>query len=281
MMSRVVRPLVEVEIETLVDWAAEEGWNPGRGDAAVFRVADPSGFIGAFVDGEMVAGISAVRYGVSYGFVGLYICRPDMRGQGHGKAVWQAGIARLEGRIVGLDGVDAQRENYRAKGFVDAYRTVRHGGRFSRQDFVPQDKTRILDNPDPDLISEVIAFDRRTFPERREAFLKCWLAPPNRLCVAVSEEGVTGYGVMRACRTGWKVGSLSAIDEITAAALFHSLASQVDQEVFIDVPLQRSGFMDFLTTSGLAAGFETTRMYRGGMIALSPELFGITSLELG
>lgn len=280
-MSRIVRPLAEVEIERLVDWAGDEGWNPGRADAIAFRAADPSGFLGAFVDGQMVAGISAVRYGLSYGFVGLYISRPDIRGQGHGKAVWQAGLARLEGRVVGLDGVDAQRENYRAKGFVEAYRTVRYGGRLSRNVVVPSDRALIRENPNSSLLSAIVAFDRRTFPEARAAFLECWLGPPNTVCVAVSGERLTGYGVMRACQTGWKVGGLSAVDEDTAVALFHSLAAKVDQEVFIDVPMPRAGFADFLTRSGLAPGFETTRMYRGGMLALSPELFGVTSLELG
>ena len=45
-----------------LDWAATEGWNPGLDDAAAFQAADPDGFLGAFVDGEMVAGISAVAY---------------------------------------------------------------------------------------------------------------------------------------------------------------------------------------------------------------------------
>ncbi|TIU88228.1 MAG: GNAT family N-acetyltransferase, partial [Mesorhizobium sp.] len=75
-MPRTIRTLTASEVETLVDWAAGEGWNPGLGDAAAFRTADPDGFIGAFVDGEMVAGISAVAYGPGFGFIGLYICRP-------------------------------------------------------------------------------------------------------------------------------------------------------------------------------------------------------------
>src|SRR5687767_13477747 len=107
-----IRPLTLPEVETLVDWAAGEGWNPGRNDAAAFHAADPDGFLGGFVGGEMVSGISAVAYGADFGFIGLYICRPDMRGKGYGRAVWDAGMARLEGRTVGLDGVPAQQANY-------------------------------------------------------------------------------------------------------------------------------------------------------------------------
>ena len=94
---RAIRTLTLPEIETLVDWAAAEGWNPGLADAAAFQAADPRGFMGAFVGAAMVAGISAVAYGEDFGFIGLYICRPDSRGEGHGKAVWEAGMARLAG----------------------------------------------------------------------------------------------------------------------------------------------------------------------------------------
>lgn len=121
-MPRTIRTLARDEVETLVDWAAAEGWNPGLGDAALFQAADPQGFIGAFVDGELSAGISAVAYGDDFGFIGLYICRPDRRGQGHGKAVWDAGMARLGKRTIGLDGVVEQQANYRSMGFAPAYR---------------------------------------------------------------------------------------------------------------------------------------------------------------
>lgn len=96
-MPRTIRTLALDEVETLVDWAAAEGWNPGLGDAAAFQAADPEGFIGAFVGGEMVGGISAVAYGDDFGFIGLYICRPDRRGEGHGKAVWDAGMPAWRG----------------------------------------------------------------------------------------------------------------------------------------------------------------------------------------
>jgi hypothetical protein len=56
-----IRVLRAGEVDDLVGWAALEGWNPGHGDAAAFRSADPEGFIGCFVEGRLAAGISAVR----------------------------------------------------------------------------------------------------------------------------------------------------------------------------------------------------------------------------
>ncbi|TIN16885.1 MAG: GNAT family N-acetyltransferase, partial [Mesorhizobium sp.] len=45
-MPRTIRTLTASEVETLVEWAAREGWNPGIDDAAALRAADPEGFIG-------------------------------------------------------------------------------------------------------------------------------------------------------------------------------------------------------------------------------------------
>src|SRR5215217_6861424 len=123
-MTRLIRNVTLQEIGTLLDWAAVEGWNPGLDDAAAFQAADPNGFFGAFVDGVMVAVISAVAYDADFGFIGLYICHPDWRGQGHGKAVWDAGMAYLGTRTIGLDGVPEQQANYASMGFVPSYETI-------------------------------------------------------------------------------------------------------------------------------------------------------------
>jgi GNAT superfamily N-acetyltransferase len=120
-----IRVLEAGEVEELVGWAALEGWNPGHGDAAAFRSADPDGFFGCFIDGRLAAGISAVRYGSGFGFIGLYICHPEFRGRGLGRQVWAAGMAHLEGRVVGLDGVIEQQANYGRMGFVPSHDTVR------------------------------------------------------------------------------------------------------------------------------------------------------------
>ena len=277
MSECLVRRLTLGEVEELIDWAAAEGWNPGLNDAAAFYATDADGFMGAFVDGEMVAGIAAVAYGPSYGFVGLYISRQDRRGRGYGKAVWDQGMAYLDGRTIGLDGVDAQFENYRRKGFTPAYRTIRYGGHFAGR---PVDGVTLA-AVTPDLLPDVMALDRKSFPEQRDGFLTRWLAPPHLARVAVSDGAVTGYGVARQCRSGWKIGGLSAIDDRTAAALVQHLAAAADDDIFIDVPASRQEFIGVLRDAGLQPGFETTRMYRGDPIPLAPTLFGVTTLELG
>jgi RimJ/RimL family protein N-acetyltransferase len=125
----IIRPMTRGEIDLAVDWAAAEGWNPGLHDAESFHAADAEGFLVGLLDDEPIACISVVRYEDTFGFLGFYIARPEFRGQGYGWRIWQAGMERLADRIVGLDGVVAQQENYRKSGFVLAYRNLRHEGK--------------------------------------------------------------------------------------------------------------------------------------------------------
>src|SRR5262245_45601823 len=108
-----VRTMRRDELDLALEWAAQEGWNPGLADADCFDAADPEGFLIGSVGGEPIGCISVVRYGGNFGFLGFYIVKPERRGQGYGLSLWHAGMARLHDRVVGLDGVIAQQENYR------------------------------------------------------------------------------------------------------------------------------------------------------------------------
>ena len=55
-MDLSIRTLSLDEVALLVDWAAEEGWNPGLHDAPLFQAADPDGFIGGFVGDDLLVG---------------------------------------------------------------------------------------------------------------------------------------------------------------------------------------------------------------------------------
>ena len=271
-----VRTLSPAEVETLVGWAAGEGWNPGLHDATAFYAADPHGFLGAFVEERMVAGISAVNYG-GFGFIGLYICLPEMRGRGYGKAVWDAGMAKLGQVTAGLDGVPAQQANYRSMGFVPAYRTHRFSGRLPAAG--AQGDIR---QAAPDMFPALEAFDRRFFPATRPAFLKQWVASPHIGLVSTDGSGIRGYGVARKCREGFKIGPLFAAGQATAERLLAALCARCPGTVHIDVPEGQAGFAELLLSAGFSRGFETARMYRGPAPDLDMSgVFGVSTLELG
>ncbi|MER8414894.1 GNAT family N-acetyltransferase [Mesorhizobium sp. M0239] len=278
-MKPIIRTLSLQELGLLVDWAAAEGWNPGLEDPAMLQAADPEGFIGAFVGDDMAAAISAVAYGSEFGFIGLYISRPDMRGMGYGKTVWDAGMKRLAGRTVGLDGVAEQQANYRRKGFAPAYETIRFTGRKAGP-AVRDDGLRMITTQ---LLSDVIAYDSHCFPAPRGTFLKRWLQEPHHGLATIGSRGVTGFGVARRCRSGFKIGPLFADDMETALQLLEGLAGACDGgELHIDVPADNTGFITALDAAGFAPTFTTTRMYKGPAPELDLQrVFGVTTLELG
>lgn len=275
------RTMTRDEIALAVEWAAQEGWNPGLHDAGSFHAADPGGFLVGELEGRPAASLSVVKYGAGFAFLGLYIVLPAFRGGGLGWALWQHGMASAAGRQVGLDGVVAQHANYRKSGFVLAWRNVRYQGRGCPQ---PKPDGRIV--PLRTLpFAAVRAHDLSFFPAGRDAFLQAWLAQDDAAGLSWVEDGVLrGYGVIRRCRRGWKVGPLFADREDVAEGLFAALASQATPEepVFLDIPEPNAAARALTQRHGMDMVFETARMYTGEPPVLPLDrLYGITSFELG
>ncbi len=275
-----VRTMRNKELAFAIDLAAREGWNPGLHDAECFFAADPNGFLIGELAGEPVGCISAVSYAGRYGFVGLYIVRPEFRHRGYGSRLWQAAMDRLRGHNVGLDGVPAQQRNYARSGFRHAHRSVRYQGQAK-----PAARHASVGSAAEVAFEAISDFDRQVFPERREAFLRPWLAQPmGGAYVAHDGARLTGYTVVRPCREGWKIGPLAADDPIVARRLYEAAGAHTPRgaPIFVDVPEANPGTKAFLAELGLTPVFETARMYTGPDPAIDlPKLFGVTTFELG
>jgi hypothetical protein len=274
-----VRQLTLSDLSTVLDWAAAEGWNPGLYDAEAFYGADPAGFLATFVNGELAAAISLVRFAESFAFLGLYICRPDLRGRGYGWQVWQAAMAQAGARTIGLDGVPAQQANYARSGFDLAWQNARHlgvgGGR------VPTGLTDLGNVPFDDLVR----MDAEVNGVERLAFLRAWLAQPEGIgLVDINANGtIQGWGWMRRCRDGWKIGPLLAGQADSAARVLDGLLARVPGEpVALDLPLANEDAVALATARGMVPVFSTARMYRGTPPAVDlARLWGVASFELG
>ncbi|UUU36330.1 GNAT family N-acetyltransferase [Streptomyces sp. CA-210063] len=258
-------------------WAGDEGWNPGLSDPSCFFAQDPEGFFIGRLDEEPVSSVSVVTYGDDYAFLGFYLVRPDLRGQGHGLATWKTALTHAGDRTVGLDGVVAQQDNYRQSGFEPAHRTFRYSG-VVPETAVPADVRPVED------AGSVAAYDSACHPADRPRFLEHWLTTGGHRALARVVDGrLTGYGVIRPGRDALRIGPLFADTAADARALFAGLAAEAaGRELAIDVPEPNAAAVALAEEYGLTPSFETARMYTGPIRPYAEErVFGVTTLELG
>ena len=100
-----VRPMTRDELDVAIEWAAAEGWNPGRHDANAYYAVDPGGYFIGLLDGEPVASVSAVKYSPEYAFMGFFIVKPEHRGSTLGPRLAEHAFRHVGSAVAGLDGV--------------------------------------------------------------------------------------------------------------------------------------------------------------------------------
>lgn len=280
-MPAIIRKAGRAELDIMIDWAAREGWNPGLDDAAAFWAADTQGYWIAEKHGVVAAALSLVRFDATYAFLGLYIAHPDYRGQGIGFALWQKAVSSAGDRTIGLDGVVAQQDRYRKSGFVYAHANLRYGGQV--QCVEPPGTGLVCVSPVH--VPILVDYDARFNPARRDAFLRKWLLPlATRKSVAfICNAQILGYGTIRACREGHKIGPLFADTQTSADLIFRKLVTSVGGgQIFLDIPEPNAAAQALCDRYNLKPVFETARMYRGRAPDLPlGQIYGITTFELG
>ena len=265
------------ELRRMLDWAAEEGWNPGLDDAEAFLAADSDGFFVAEKAGAPVAAISVVNHADDMAFLGLYLCRPAFRGQGIGYALFRHALDHAGPRTVGLDGVPAQEANYARSGFHRTGKTRRLKGR------LPMATLHAPVATGADL-ARVAPLDRAANGFDRRAFLAAWTKPCQTRKTVLLEQGgrVTGFATARLCREGCKIGPVVAPGRDAAFELALQAAAAVKQtDVFIDTPEEQPALGLLLKEKGFVETFSTARMYRGAPPKPGDTLFAIATMELG
>ena len=206
--------------------------------------------------------------------------RKDLRGRGYGLRIWNAAIASAGQRVIGLDGVVAQQQNYRKAGFEFAYANIRYGGTVTSPDAPSAEVIALSAVP----LAMVEAYDATVFPAPRTAFLRAWIDAPGHIgCALIRDGRLAGFGVIRPCLHGRKISPLVADDRATAEVILQALLTSAGGgEVFLDVPGINRDAIAMAEALGLAPTFETARMYTGVTPPLQiNRVFGVTSFELG
>lgn len=279
-----IRPMSRSELDILLSWAANEGWNPGLYDADIFWNTDPGGYIAAEIDGELIGGGSIVSYQGRFGFMGFFIVKPEYRGQGLGTKLWFARREKLQSRFntpvcIGMDGVFEMQPFYTRGGFKFSHREIRFEGTGSPCP-LPSSVTSLSNV----VFNSLLDYDTAHFPAERPTFLKAWIAQPDSRALGFMDgKQLRGYGVIRRCQNGFKIGPLFADSAGIALELFNGLSDHAaGKPVFLDVPEVNDSAMQLVGGKGMQEVFGCARMYFGNKPALpDAQIYGVTTFELG
>lgn len=173
-----------------------------------------------------IGGGAITAYDGGFGFMGFFIVRPECRGRGLGNTLWHALQNRLCARLrpgatIGLDGVFAMQDDYAKGGFVFSHRDIRFRTEIPRQPAIPPVGDGAILPLAEAPFAQVLAYDRACFPALRPTFLGGWITQPDALALGYRREGrLSGYGVVRRCGEGCKIGPLFADDAPAAEALY-------------------------------------------------------------
>lgn len=279
MSDLIIKEATFEEMDFFHSQALEEGWNPGVQDTVPFYHTDPHGFFIASLGKEKVGCISAVAYNDTFGFIGLYIVLPAYRHHGFGHQLWAHGLNYLGNKTIGLDGVLKQQKSYEQSNFKLYYKNQR----FERSDGGGHHSKELINLKDVPL-ETLLRYDEPIFGLSRATFLKQWLEMPNSYSLGkLKNDALIGYGVLRSCHNGFKIGPLFADHVDIAVEIFDSLCAKAgNAPVFLDIPDINPEAVKIAETFKLKSNFQTVRMYNK-----SPpnqklnKVFGITSFELG
>jgi hypothetical protein len=281
MANYAIKRMQPQELQTALDWAEKEGWNPGLHDAKCYYQADPNGFFMGWLDGKPIAVGSAVIYSAHFAFCGLYIVKPEFRGQGYGLQLTQERLNYIGNRITGLDGVLDKVAIYEKLGYVVSHRQIRY-----------ELSGALPFHTDPNIVKletipfgQIANFDQHYFQSFRDSFLRCWTSQPESHALGYfSDKQLAGYGVIRKCAVGYKIGPLFATSEGIASSLFAALCCAAGSSpIYLDIPETNQKALKLVKDHQMVPKFEVIRMYRNGMplINQSDDIYGVTSFELG
>lgn len=271
------------------NWCVDENWDLGLYDFNIYYNIDPYAHIIFFDDKKLVGSISITKYDDDLFSLGPFIISKEYRGKGYSKAIWNKAImsrmANYPKASILLYSVIKQVNLYKQHGFKSQYKNIRWNLR-------RQKHLTITNKCDPltsELISKICKYDREIFSASREKILLTALRYPDIKGLFFQDDNIIkGYGLIRPCISGFRVGPLLADNlEVARCILVELLEYSGSKNVIIDIPDTNEDGQALMIefNANRDEQFDTIAMLKSGsFIKYKPDMrknYGIFSLEIG
>lgn len=235
----IMRHMSMKDFELVRSWCIEEGWNLGLYDASAYYQADPNGHLLFLEKNLPVGSISLVKHSDTFMTIGPYIVKKEYREKGYGAEIWKNAKVNLKSAPnpnILLYSVPAQVHRYSHLNFKSQFTNQR----WQLENHLKNDQIKNdgITPITPNLIKQVSHYDKKIFSASRQIVFSEMLTHENiKGFVIQNDNHVMGFGFIRPCIKGYRIGPLMAEDINTAKSLITALVNSVNNRlIIIDSP---------------------------------------------
>ena len=258
-----LRPMRQTDIDVGLRLCRVSGWNQVRRDWEQFLALTPGGACVAEYEGRVVGTVATVRYGSRFGWIGMVLVDPAVRGRGIGTRLLDHALALLSDMpLVRLDATSAGHDLYLTRQFVDEALINRVEAVAPVLPPSAPEGVRPMTERDLPRVSEL---DEQVFGADRGPMLRwMWRGAPEYAWVSHTGNSMTGYSMGRHGHVFEHVGPIVAGDGETACRLSRAcLGANSARPFVIDAPAGQPAWQRSLEAMGFRHQRPLLRMARG------------------
>jgi GNAT superfamily N-acetyltransferase len=227
------------DFKEINQWCIDEGWNIGIYDSEIYYKIDPMHHYIAKTN-ERVASLSIIKHSPTFFTLGPFIVHKSYRGQGVGEALWNEAMTQIIKEYpdahIALYAVSEQVERYKKADFIPVLTIQRWhlDSNKSLSTSISHQCTTITNK----LIPSVGRYYQNHYVTNRDLlFNELLLKPETNGLVFMDDNVIKGFGFIRPCVRGFRIGALVAdTPEIAQILIAGLLVFAQSAPVFIDVP---------------------------------------------
>jgi len=242
----------------------QAGWNQTMADwQRFFNMGHEGCFVAEF--GGHLAGTTMTFISDKVAWIAMVLVEKNARGKGIGTALLKHALEYLDVckiRTVRLDATQLGRPIYERLGFVLEYELVRFEGIAP-----PGRAVTTVKNATPEILNDVIEFDKRMTGENRAKMIKALFEEfPENTSVLMHGDKLEGFVTMRSGNNAVQIGPCTATLNAGPDLLSYALHKFAGKAVYIDIPTDNTNSVKIAESSGLKIQRRFVRMHRGERI---------------